>query len=201
MDASDYSLRLARADDQPALESLIERSARELSRGDYSEEQVSAALAGAFGVDSQLVRDGTYFVLTITHEGVEQIVAAGGWSYRKALFGGDALASSFGGSHSQDPHQVLSDSRLDPSRDPAKIRAFFVDPVHARKGLGRRLLAACEGAAREHGFRRTELMATLPGQRLYLATGYQPGEPIEYSLREDLTIRFVPMSKVLVAEE
>ena len=175
-----YRIRKATENDRPALMALIARSARELSTGDYTSPQVEGVLRGAFGVDSQLVRDGTYFVV----EDDRAIAGCGGWSYRKTLFGGDA-------------HTQRDAAGLDPGTDAAKIRAFFVDPAHARKGLGRALLAHCEAAARERGFSRCELMATLPGLKLYRACGYVAGTPVQHQLDPGLTIELVPMSKSL----
>jgi GNAT superfamily N-acetyltransferase len=153
-------------------------SARGLSHGDYSEAQVEAALRSALGVDSQLIRDGTYFVA----EAGATLVACGGWSRRATLFGGDNEPSR-------------QPALLDPSRDAARIRAFFVHPTHARQGLGRTMLTLCEAEARSSGFASAELMATLPGVRLYVACGYEPQEAIEHLLPGGVPIRFVPMRK------
>ncbi len=130
-------------------------------------------------MDSQLVRDGTYFVV----EAEGRMVGCGGWSRRRTLFGGDA-------------HPQRDAAELDPSRDAARIRAFFVDPAHARRGIGKTILEHCEAEARAHGFSRFELMATLPGVRLYRAYGYVPGTPCPHELGAGLTIEFVPMSKI-----
>jgi GNAT superfamily N-acetyltransferase len=181
MSTERLEIRGATFEDVAAIESLISRSAHELSAGDYSRDQVEGALRGAFGVDTQLLRDGTYFV---AHCGGE-LVGCGGWSYRRTLFGGDARAD-------RDPQA------LDPRTDAAKIRAFFVHPAHARRGIGSALLERCESEARSRGFCRLELMATLPGVRLYRARGYLAGEPVEWPVPGNLTIRFVPMSKTFV---
>lgn len=174
-----YRIRPATLADKPALEVLIARSARELSAGDYTPEQIEGALRGAFGVDTQLIHDGTYFVA----ESGGRLVGCGGWSRRRTLFGGDARRERDAG-------------ELDPSTDAAKIRAFFIDPDHARQGIGQALLNKCEAAAQARGFTRFELMATLPGVRLYAARGYVPGERILYPLGTgNLSIEFVPMSK------
>lgn len=172
------TLRPATPDDIPALQALIADSARGLSRGDYSAAQIEAAIGSAWGVDSELIRDQTYFVA----ESGGEIVACGGWSRRKTLFGGD-----------QQPGR--QSAVLDPDRDAARIRAFFVRPDRARQGIGRALLERCEAEARAHGFRAAELMATLPGQRLYRAYGYVGEERVEYPLRDGVTIHFVPMRK------
>lgn len=171
-------VRKASVEDREALQRLIARSARELSAGDYSPEQIEGALRGAFGVDSQLIHDGTYFVV----ESDGAIVGCGGWSYRRTLFGSDSRAERDAG-------------ELDPSTEPAKIRAFFVDPAHARRGIGTMLLQKCESEARERGFARVELMGTLPGVRLYAARGYEPAPMVRYEVAPGVAIEFVPMSK------
>jgi GNAT superfamily N-acetyltransferase len=175
-----YQLRAATRADQDALRILIARSARGLGAQDYSPEQIEGALQGAFGVDTQLIDDGTYFV--VEFEG--RAVGCGGWSRRRTLFGGDA-------------HRERDAAELDPRVDAAKIRAFFVDPDHARRGIGRALLERCESEARTHGFRRLELMGTLPGVRLYEALGYKPGSLLHYPVASGVTIEFIPMSKEL----
>jgi GNAT superfamily N-acetyltransferase len=173
------SLRPARPADVPALRALIARSIRSLGAGDYTSEQIERALRGAFGVDTKLIDDGTYYAIDIGGE----LAACGGWSQRRTLFGSDARAER-------------DDSRLDPAVDAAKIRAFFVDPAHARRGLGRQLLDACERAARAAGFTRFELMATLPGARLYREFGYSAEPSIQHPLGDGITIEFVPMRKL-----
>ncbi len=183
MDRLNLSLRLAGLEDRPRLEELIAASATGLSRSDYSEEQIDAALGGAFGVDSELIRDGTYFVAEVDGE----IVGCGGWSRRKTLFGGDAQ-----------PGRV-SDF-LNPKVDSARIRAFFVHPRWARRGIARAILERCEAAAQEHGFRSAELLATLPGERFYRALGYAGRQRVEHRLNENVAIDFVPMRKELRPE-
>jgi GNAT superfamily N-acetyltransferase len=177
------SLRLAALEDRPRLEELIAESATGLSRSDYSDEQIDAALGGAFGVDSELIRDGTYFVAEVEGE----IVGCGGWSRRKTLFGGDAQPGR-------------QSALLDPTVDAARIRAFFVHPGWARRGIARAILERCEAEARQHGFRSAELLATLPGEKFYRALGYAGGERVEHRLKDDVTIDFVPMRKDLARE-
>lgn len=174
-----YRLRIATLADGEIIRELISRSIRVLGAGDYTSAQIEAALLGAFGLDTQLISDGTYFV-ALTE--AQELVACGGWSRRKTLFGNDARAER-------------DNAWLDPAADAAKIRAFFVDPAHARRGLGRLILERCESEARQAGFRRFEMMATLPGVRLYESCGYASGAPIAYPLPEGLQIRFVPMHK------
>lgn len=180
MDRVSFSLRKATLEDRPRLEELIAESARGLSRSDYSPEQVEAALAGAFGVDSELIRDETYFVAEVEGE----IVGCGGWSRRRTLFGGDSQSGR-------------QSDFLDPVRDSARIRAFFVHPGWARRGIGRAILERCEGEARGSGFRSAELLATLPGERFYRALGYAGEDRVSHPLGEGLTIDFVPMRKDL----
>jgi GNAT superfamily N-acetyltransferase len=175
-----YQLRAATRADQGALQQLIARSARELGARDYRPEQIEGALRGAFGVDTQLIDDGTYFVV----ESDGKLVGCGGWSRRRTLFGSDA-------------HRERDAGELDPRVDAAKIRAFFVDPDYARRGIGRALLERCESEARARGFRRFELMGTLPGVRLYQALGYTPGAMVHYPVSSDVTIEFIPMHKVI----
>ena len=174
------TIRPATLADRDVLQDLIARSARGLSAADYRPEQVEGALQGAFGVDSQLINDGTYFV--VEEAGV--IVGCGGWSFRKTLFGGDKR-----------PERDAAE--LDPRTEPAKIRAFFVDPAHARRGIGTMLLEKCEAEARLRGFSRVELMSTLPGIRLYSARGYAGVQQIQYEVSPGVVIEFLPMSKRL----
>ena len=164
--------------DLPSLGPLIAASARELSRGDYTSEQVDGALRGAFGTDTQLIRDGSYFVI----EAGARLAGCGGWSRRRTLFGSDARTGR-------------DATELDPAKDAAKIRAFFIHPDFARRGLGSAMLERCEQDAVAHGFTRFELMGTLPGVRLYAARGYRAGELIEWPLGDGLAIPFIPMSK------
>jgi GNAT superfamily N-acetyltransferase len=176
------SLRKATLADVPQIEALIARSARALSTLDYRPSQVEGALQGAFGVDTQLLADETYFVA----EAGPQIVGCGGWSYRSTLFGGDA-------------HARRDATRLDPKTQAAKIRAFFVDPAQARRGIGSMLLERCEREAQAQGYAAVELMATLPGVRLYGARGYLRSAPVYFDLGNGESIEFIPMRKVLVA--
>ena len=174
-------LRTAQPTDVPLLNGLIERSARALSVGFYSPAQIEAAIRYVFGVDSALVADGTYFVALED----DVIVGCGGWSRRRTLYGGD-----------QRP--VGSSDFLDPATDAARIRAFFVAPEHARRGIGRLLLDACEQAARAAQFRRLELMATLPGVPLYAACGYRETERTTDVLPDGTAIEFVRMERLVV---
>ena len=176
----EYRIRRATLEDRAALERLIAESARGLSRGDYSDEQVEAAIASVFGVDTDLIHDGTYYVA----EAEGEPVGCGGWSKRRTLFGGDRFAARDSG-------------YLDPAKEPAKIRAFFVSPGWARRGVAGRILETCEQEAKAEGFRSLELMATLPGIRLYAARGYEAGEQVEYEIADGVQIEFVPMRKSL----
>ena len=152
--------RAATRADVAAIRRLIDASVRGLSTAHYTERQIDSALQYVFGVDTQLIDDGTYFVI----EGDDVLAAAGGWSRRKTLYGGDQF-------------KATSDPLLDPAFDAARIRAFFVHPSWARRGLARRLFEICEHAARREGFRAFELGATLPGVPLYEALGFVAAEP------------------------
>jgi GNAT superfamily N-acetyltransferase len=176
----DYVIRKAALDDRGAIEQLIGASVRSLSRADYSSEQIEVALKTVFGVDTNLILDGTYFVA----ESGSELIGCGGWSKRKTLFGGDQYATR-------------DSSELDPASDAAKIRAFFVHPNHARKGVARAILLACESEATACGFHSLELMATLPGLKLYRACGYKEDDRVAYDLVDGVTIEFVPMRKEL----
>jgi GNAT superfamily N-acetyltransferase len=176
------TLRKATLADVPALNELIARSARGLSAEDYRAEQIEGALQGAFGVDSQLIADETYFVV----EDAGRIVGCGGWSFRATLFGGDARAGR-------------DTSTLDPKTQAAKIRAFFVDPDHARRGIGSMLLDRCEKEARAHAYSSVELMATLPGVKLYAARGYAGDAQVQFDVGSGERIEFIPMRKDLLA--
>jgi N-acetylglutamate synthase-like GNAT family acetyltransferase len=180
MSSESWQTRLAREEDIPVLEKLIEASVRQLLPEHYSAEVLEASLGPAFGVDRQLIRDGTYFVI----EDHGTIVSCGGWSRRETLYGGD---------HHRSPDQPL----LDPKRDSARIRAFFVHPGWVRRGLGRAMLAASEAAARAAGFQRVVLVGTLAGEKLYAAHGYTVEERYDAKLGEGLLLPVVRMSKAL----
>lgn len=177
---ANWTLRLARETDIPALEKLIPLSVRALQAAHYSSAQIEAALGPVFGVDSQLIRDGTYFVA----EQQNQIAGCGGWSRRKAMFGGDR-------------DRPGEDALLDPERDPARIRAFFVHPAFARRGIGRSIVLACEAAIREAGFSSAELVATLTGEPLYTSCGYTVIERYVVPMSGRLTLPVVRMVKRL----
>jgi GNAT superfamily N-acetyltransferase len=165
--------------DVPALESLIREAVMVLQAADYSEDQRKGALGTVFGVDSRLIEDGTYFKAMAG----KTLVGCGGWSRRQTLFGSDAIAGK-------------NDRRLDPEVDAARIRAFFVKPEWARRGVGRQILKACEAAALSAGFKHFELVATVTGVALYKATGYQIGERYETPLPNGLSLPVVRMAKV-----
>jgi N-acetylglutamate synthase-like GNAT family acetyltransferase len=171
-------LRLAMIDDVPALTALIAASVRVLQAPDYSESQREAALASVYGVDTQLIADQTYFVAEV--DGTT--VACGGWSKRKTLFGADHCAGR-------------EDSLLDPSTDAAKIRAFFVHPNWSRRGIGTKVLEACESAAQSAGFKKFEMGATLTGVALYKARGYAEVEQIAVPLGNGESLPIVRMEK------
>jgi GNAT superfamily N-acetyltransferase len=176
------SVRKAVAEDVPRLRELIEASVRVLQAGDYSPAQIDGALKSVYGVDSQLIEDGTYFVAEDTSAGRKVIVGCGGWSKRKTLYGGDQYTGR-------------EDSLLDPAQDAAKIRAFFVHPDWARHGIGTLILEACESAAVAAGFRRLEMGATLTGVAFYRAKGYIEVENQSARLSNGESLSIVKMAK------
>jgi len=176
-------IRKATAEDVPRLREVIEASVRGLQPGYYSPGQIEGALKSVYGVDSQLIADGTYLVAEFSESQRNvEIVACGGWSKRKTLYGGD----QYGG---------REDSLLDPARDAAKIRAFFVHPKWARRGIGGLILEACENAARQAGFTRLEMGATLSGVAFYEAKGYAAVENQEVPLGNGEALPIVRMAK------
>ena len=172
--------RLAREQDVPALAELILMSSRILQAPYYSTDQIEAALGPIFAVDRQLIRDGTYFVI----EQNGTIVGCGGWSKRKSLYGGDS-------------ERPAEDTMLDPKTDAARIRAFFVHPAWARRGIGKSILAACEDAIVSARFLQADLVATLAGEPLYAAFGYTVVERYEIPLTNGLSLPVVRISKCL----
>jgi GNAT superfamily N-acetyltransferase len=191
-------IRKAVAAEVPDLRDLIEVSVRELQAEDYSSAQMEGALGTVFGVDSQLIEDGTYFVAEArvrdtrsdraVADGNENpgtgwtLAGCGGWSKRKTLYGGDRWTGR-------------EDSLLDPRRDAAKIRAFFIHPAWARRGIGSRILEACEMAASAAGFARYEMGATLTGAKLFGAKGYVAVENIVVPLKNGLSLPVIRMRK------
>src|SRR5215472_9640529 len=196
--SSTIHLRLAAPDDVPALTALIEASARGLQTEDYTPAQIEGALQAVLGVDTQLIADGTYIVAQAPSETSEGeslakssaaasgsnwvIVGCGGWSKRKTLYGSDHWTGR-------------EDALLDPQREAAKIRAFFIHPAWARRGVGSLILDACEQAARAAGFTRYEMGATLTGAKLFGAKGYVAVKPISIPLANGETLPVIHMEK------
>jgi len=178
--SSSIRVRVATPADLPALRALIPDSVRALSRGYYSPEQIESAIRHVFGADTQLIADGTYFVAELD----ERIAGCGGWSRRRTLFGGDQMKTG-------------PDPLLDPAREPARIRAFFVRPDCARRGIGAVLMEACLEAARADGFHALELAATLPGEPLYRAFGFESRERLDTELPDGVRIPFIRMSRAI----
>lgn len=176
-----FILRPAIPNDVPELQALIEGSVRSLSVGYYTETQIESALRHVFGVDTQLIADRTFYVVS-SPEG--ELAACGGWSRRRTLYGGDQMKG-------------LEDPLLDPATEAARIRAFFVHPGWARRGLGRLLYARCAADAWEVGFRTLELMATLPGEPLYRSLGFVEVERTEALLPDGVVLPIVQMSRPL----
>jgi len=176
----EISIRVATMEDIPALQELIPESARGLSQGYYTQQQIESAIKYIFGVDTQLIADETYYVA----EAGRQILGCGGWSKRKTLYGGDQMKAE------QDP-------LLDPKEDAGRIRAFFIHPNWARRGIGRRIIEACEEAAKADGFTRMELGATLPGEPLYAALGYEVTDRFDIPMGDGRTLPCAHMKKQL----
>ena len=172
------TLRPAILADVDALNALIRESVVGLSQKEYSPKQIESGMRHMFGIDTRLIEDGTYYVA----ESEGRPAGCGGWSQRRNLFGGDQYADR-------------SDSWLDPKTEPAKIRAFFVHPDFARLGVASRLLDACERAAAAAGFRRLELMSTLPGIPFYAMRGFKAQKPVDLELPDGVRLSFVHMSK------
>ncbi|MCQ6958172.1 GNAT family N-acetyltransferase [Mucilaginibacter aquariorum] len=170
--------RLATFDDVDELQQLIGLSVRGLSADYYADKQIESAIKYIFGIDSQLITDGTYYVAE--KDGVK--VGCGGWSKRNTLYGGDQ-------------HKDMEDPLLDPAKDAARIRAFFVHPDHARQGIGRQIINLCEDAAKANGFTCFELGATLPGVPLYEAMGYHAVKRIDVTMPDKELLGIVKMRK------
>lgn len=179
-----FKIRPAAIADIPALKALIELSVRGLQAPDYSPAQIELALKTVYGVDTQLIADGTYFVAEVNSGPTRVLAGCGGWSKRKTLYGGDAWTRR-------------EDDLLDPGRDAAKIRAFFVHPDWARHGIGTMILGTCEAAARASGFARCEMGATLTGVPFYREKGYAELECLEVPLSGTESLAIVRMAKLL----
>jgi GNAT superfamily N-acetyltransferase len=180
--AMSVNLRLAETRDIPSLQALIVASVRTLQASDYSPAQLDLALQTVYGIDSQLISDGTYFAAEAQANANPLLVGCGGWSKRKTLYGGDRW-------------KQREDSLLDPARDAARIRAFFIHPDWARRGIGGMILERCESAARAAGFRTLEMGATLTGIPFYRAKGYTELEKVEVPLGAGLTLPIMRMNK------
>jgi GNAT superfamily N-acetyltransferase len=174
-----FAHRLARLEDIPALRALMASAIRELQHGFLSPEEIVAS-ASIMGLDTQLIDDGTYFIV----ESEGRIAGSGGWSKRATLFGGD---------HSAGRDAAL----LDPAKDAARVRAMYTSPDFARRGVGRMILGLCEAAAKAEGFARTELAATLAGEPLYRACGYVPIEHFRSDTPQGLRIPLIRMGKAI----
>ena len=175
-----FRLRIATLGDVPAIEALIAESVRVLQAPDYNDAQREGAIATVFTVDTQLVRDGTYFA---AFDEAGALAGCGGWSFRKTLYGGDSQVER------KEPQ------RLDPTVDAAKVRAIFVAPAFARRGLGTLLLEAAERAAMEAGFTRFEMGSTLTGVALYTLKGYRETGRVQVPVAGGESIEVVRMEK------
>ncbi len=207
--AAAFDLRLATEEDIPALHALIEASVRGLQAGDYTPAQIEGALGTVLGLDTQLIRDGTYFVAeAVGGEPLDQeigerklLAGCGGWSKRKTLFGADRGPGREPEFHPTNKDLSVGtpvwrdDGILDPATDAAKVRAIFVHPRFARRGLGSLILARVEAAAAAAGFRRYEMGSTLTGVPLYRLKGYVEVERIGVPLWNGEALPVVKMVK------
>ena len=174
------TIRQASLADISAMQALVERSVMRLMEPDYSFEQRRHSIGPLFGIDTQIIEDGTYYAV----EAGAKLVGCGGWSFRRTLFGGDGV-------------QDRDNARADPSADPARLRAFYVEPDCARQGIATLILETSEAAASACGFRTMELGATLTGERFYLRHGYRPGHPIPFNLPCGVAFPLVHMEKTI----
>jgi GNAT superfamily N-acetyltransferase len=184
---SQLRYRVAVFADIPRLGPLIEASVRGLQAQDYSPSQLDQALGTWLGLDTQLIADGTYFAVEALDDPAGPdtcggLAACGGWSRRKTPYGSDHRPGR-------------DDALLDPKTEAAKIRAFFVHPAWARRGIGTRILELCEQAAQVEGFTRFEMGATLTGIPLYRRHGYVEGERIDLPLANGEVLPIVKMTK------
>ena len=175
------TIRPATFDDIPELQKLITESVSLLSTDYYTSRQIESGLQHVFGVDTQLIMDGTYFIA----ESENRIIGAGGWSKRRTLYGGDQRKSD------------KDDPLLDPANEAARIRAFYIHPQWSRMGVGTMILQMCEDAAREAGFKWVELAATLPGEPFYAARGYEKGEEIPIDMPDGESLATFRMTREL----
>ena len=171
--------RLATLEDVDELSSLMRVSIRQLI-GAYLDAARVEASDEIMGLDTQLIEDGTYFAVQCG----DRIVGCGGWSRRATMFGGD---------HSGGRSTRL----LDPAREPARVRAMYTHPDFARRGIGTRVLAACEAAAAREGFSTLELVATVAGEPLYVANGFVLVERIEVPTTRGVTIPCARMRRAV----
>lgn len=176
-----FTVRLATPADIPALHRLIEQSIRGLQTNDYTAMQMEGAIGHALGLDTQLIADQTYFIAEpLANPGI--LAGCGGWSFRKTLFGSD-----------HGPHRVAE--WLDPATDAAKIRAIFIHPDFARRGVGSLLLKHSEDTANRAGFTRYEMGSTLTGVPLYTLRGYRRLDRVDVPLPNGEVLPVIRMTK------
>jgi len=174
--------RLAEEGDVSLLEALISRSVYTLQAKFYSQAQMEGAVGTIFAVDTQLIRDRTYFVA----ECDGKIIGCGGWSKRKTLYGGDKAKES------------AEDALIDSETEPARVRAFFVDPDYARRGIGSEIVRRCESALVASGFSQAFIIATLPGEKLFGSLGYKVVKRSAINLLNHETLAVVEMAKTFL---
>ena len=176
-----WLIRLAENHDIPKISTLIRLSSFELLKGFYTKSQISAALGPVFGVDEELISDGTYYVVELPEGG--RIIGCGGWSFRESLFGSSL-------------DREESSPRIDPDTGFARIRAFFIDPDYIRNGIATNVLTKCEDALQDMGFTRALISATLAGEKFYQSSGYQSVRRYAIDLNEAPSIEVVEMTRI-----
>jgi GNAT superfamily N-acetyltransferase len=176
----DFTHRIARIGDLEALRETMRRSIETLQDSFLTPEQVRASHK-VMGLDTQLIKDGTYFVV----ECGGRVAGCGGWSWRSTLYGGDLSVVT------REPRA------LDPASEPARIRAMYTDPDFVRRGVGRLVLQLCEEAASKAGFKRATMMATMAGVPLYSACGYSAVEAPTVAQIDGVEVPLVRMEKDL----
>ena len=174
------TLRQARPGDMVEIDELMKASVRDIFPAFYDADQTASSVVHIAHVDPQLIEDGTYFVI----EEAGELIGCGGWSRREKLYSGPAA---------QEGRARL----LDPAKEPARVRAMYVRSDRTRRGLGTRILVACEAAARSDGYGRLALMATLPGVELYRRYGFTEDGPVTITLPDGVRLPCVAMSKAI----
>ncbi|HUR73414.1 MAG TPA: GNAT family N-acetyltransferase [Sporichthya sp.] len=176
-------LRVAEPADADAIQALMTASVRAIFPAFYDAVQTASSVRHIGVLDRTLIEDGTYFVV-VAPDGA--LAACGGWSRRDKLFNGAAVTG-------------VEARLLDPATEPARVRAMFVSGEWTRRGLGTRILEACEDAARAEGFTHLALMATMPGVPLYRSWGFGGEQPQDLVMPDGVVVPGVAMSRAITS--